>query len=71
MTIDEEHTEARRLLPLLFEANRNHRFMTYVDAVEALGWDLRGSTTCSMRRRCLPTSRLSPSTRSVQTGAPR
>jgi hypothetical protein len=44
MTIDEEHKEARRLLPLLFEANRKHRFMTYVDAVEALGWDLRGST---------------------------
>ena len=44
MTIGEEHKEARRLLPLLFKANREHRFMTYVDAVKALGWDLRGST---------------------------
>ncbi len=42
-TIAEQHKEARRLLPLLFEATRENSPMTYADAVKALGWALRGS----------------------------
>ncbi len=42
-TIGEQHKEARRLLPLLFEAGQEHRRMTYIDAGKALKWDLRGS----------------------------
>jgi hypothetical protein len=42
-TIVEQHEDARKLLPMLFKANREKRFLTYTDAVSALGWKLRGS----------------------------
>ncbi len=40
-TMAEQHKEARRLLPLLFQATRASGLMTYADAVKSLGWNLR------------------------------
>ncbi len=39
-TVEEQHTEARKLLPLLFEATRERRFVTYDNAAKWLGREL-------------------------------